>query len=331
MKPLVFHPQNETEWLALRETRVGASELSDLIYLYEHEDGTTAYYTPFDTIPATARKLFCVSRFGSYFSLWMKKAGRVAPENLDDNERILTGKIIEPAIASLAEMKWGWKLRRVKRYYVIPCGPYPDRGIGVSRDYEMEAPGYPPVETKSVDTKIFYRDFTFEGEEIIDAPFYHMMQVQAQIACTGSDHGYLVCFVGGNRMARMRIDRNDAAIERLVWILSQFWQAIHDGVAPRPEDPADWETVKRMYEGVSDGAVYWEGRNDIDRLCENYLEAKAQLKELNEETATIRAQIVNEIKELECVMTPLHRINYKADRQGVRRFIVNERTLNTEE
>lgn len=236
----------EAEWLALREKFVGGSEIASLFNQWLLPDGSYAILHAYEAPPEGAEFDQCLSSYQSSFGLWMHKAGRLASD-FKENERVTAGKFLEPALAAWAQQKWPeWKLRKTARYLQHDAIP----GWGCSLDYEVVAPGHPPVEFKNVDFLVF-RDQWGAGEDDGDGdfdnlipPIHIQLQLQAQIGVTKADHGWIVVCVGGNRLYRVRVERHEPTQERLAAAIDLFWSAV-EAQTP-PTWLADYDTVSKL-------------------------------------------------------------------------------------
>lgn len=317
--PQFIKDLSEQQWLEARQKHVGASEIGALFYAYRMPDGTQAFYTPLDKKPAGAEKIYCLSPYKTFYGLWMEKAGRIQPPDLSNNERVIAGQCLESGIAKWATKKWSLEnLVRSRRYFSH------ESGLGVTRDYELRERGTPPVEIKNIEAAQFYRLWQCEGDDIVDAPFDKILQVMAQMVCTSADHGWIVACVGGCSLKRMRIDCVDGAINKMLGAVSQFWQSVREGREPEPDDPGDYETVRRVYEECSGNALPVDDPK-VDMLCEDYQVVQEQLKELEGKRDLIKAQLMNRVQEHEAIITPMYTVSAKPNVKGTRVFRIKER------
>jgi predicted phage-related endonuclease len=230
---------SEAEWLTLRDAHVGGSDVASLFNLWLFPDGSEKMLHAYEAPPEGALHLECVSPFKSSFALWQEKAGKL-PASFAETERVQAGKHLEPALAAWAQQKWPeWKLRKTRRYLRHDdC-----EGWGASLDYEVIDKGHPPVEFKNVDFLVFRDKWEGEGEDLTP-PLYIQLQLQSQIGVGRSDHGWIVCCVGGNALQRVRVPRHQPTQERLRPAIDMFWDGVRSGTPPAWL--ADEETVKRL-------------------------------------------------------------------------------------
>jgi putative phage-type endonuclease len=239
-----------------------------------------------------AASLLGVSPYCSRFELWHQKAGNIQAPDLDDVERVLAGKYLEPAIAAWATHKWKWPTFGVDTYLENPMVP----GMGASLDFEDED-GY-PVEIKNVDQWVFLNEWEADGDTIIDAPIHILVQVQAQLACMQGDdgmkppHGWLVACVGGNRLYRMKIALHGPTIERIEKEVGVFWEGLKAGIEPKPDFQADAETLIAIYSRAGAKTVDMTDNNRLPELCDEYSAAGAAEKAAQKDKTTAKAEIL---------------------------------------
>ena len=217
--------------------------------------------------------LFGVSPYTTKFELWHQKCGNIENEFLDDNDRIMAGRFLEPSIAAWAEVKWDW-----------PIVPVPDyrpsldvARMGCSLDFET-AQGMEPVEIKNVDNLIFRNDWSHDGDIITDAPMHILVQIQHQLACqlkgrmTTAKRSWLIVCVGGNKLYRMEVPRHAAMIDRIEREVEEFWASIEAQDAPDPNFDMDSEAIALLYKGNGIEMIDLRGNDRARDLAAIYLD-----------------------------------------------------------
>jgi predicted phage-related endonuclease len=232
---------DEAHWKALRHDHVGGSEIAALFG--EHAQ---------------------VSRF----ELWNRKKGLVDEPDLSDNERVLWGQLLEPAVAQGVAAKTGWKIQKVRRY----ISALPELGLGGSLDYEIvgheRGPGV--LEIKTADWLIV-RNWE-EGEP----PLSYELQAQAYMRLRRSGWGCIAVLVGGNDLRLFLYDRRPKTIEIIETEVKAFWQSVAENKPPKPDWETDGETVRRLYSAVAEGKVIdLTGSNRAPELIAEYQQAGA--------------------------------------------------------
>jgi putative phage-type endonuclease len=177
-----------------------------------------------------------MSPYTSRWQLWMEKAGKLPPEDISGNKAVQAGTFLESGIANWAAHRWSMDLTKVDDYYTVDDCP----GMGASFDYKTS--GGSPVEIKWSARGYGWH---YNGEEIIDAPENYLLQVQHQLACTTSDHAWLVALID-DEPRRMKVPRNDNIIDAIKNEITLFWQSIVGGFEPDPDYSTDIEAITKL-------------------------------------------------------------------------------------
>lgn len=224
--------QNDAHWHSLRSQHVGASESPALF-------GLTPWLTE--------------------WQLFMHKSGKLPAPNLDEVKHIKQGRFFESPIAGWAAEKFGITLNKARRYLVDDATP----GMGASLDYEQIGTGERiPTEIKWVVRAGDHWDY--DGDAIVQAPNYYLVQIQHQIACANARRGQLIAFINGD-VRRAVYERRDGVIEAIRGRVRKFWEDVQSDNEPAIDFKADADAVMR-YAAVSPvRAVPWS--EDMARLA----------------------------------------------------------------
>lgn len=264
------------------------------------------------------------SPFVSRYRLWHVKAGNIPQDDLSRDERVQAGFFLEPSIAAWANHKWGWDLIKSPGYT-----PHPRiAGMGASLDYVSASTGA-PVDIKNIDGLIF-RDpehgWFFDGEFIVDAPVHYVIQMQAQMACTGARDAWLVPMVAGNHLFRFHIERHDALIARLESEVERFWQSIRDGIPPDPDFSTDGGTIARLTTEANGTTLNLAGHPRAASLCSAYLSAHIDETEAKARKAKAAAELRTIIGPASKAVMPGFSVTLsKPSEDGTRRILIRER------
>lgn len=240
--------------------------------------------------------LFGLSPYLTKFELWYRKHGDLPEVDLSDNDRVLWGVILEPAIAAGIAQKTGWTLRKYPGHAQHPTVA----GMGASPDYEVidHPRGRGVVQIKNVDALVF-RDWKGEGGET-EPPMQYQLQVQHEIACTGYAWGALAVLVGGNSLHVFEYDRHDGVIAKLEAEVAKFWQSIEADAPPEPDFLRDLETIRDLYGSALDGEVVdLSGNPRVAELCAAYSAAGEAEKSAKEAKDAAKAELLTLIGEAE--------------------------------
>lgn len=236
-----IHFKGEAEWLALRDSHIGGSDVAALFNLWRRPDGSEVVRHLYEAIGEHDVCLGSLSPYKTGARLYMEKAGRLAPDDMAENQRILAGQFLEPGIAAWGNKRWpDWKLKKSHVYHVSDD----TKGMGASLDYFDGRRR--PIDIKNVDGWVFRQKWVVDEQtgEIVDLPFSIVLQIQHQIACFGGDEGGVLACVGGNELARGFMPRHEPTISKIKTAVNAFWAAVDMGLEP-PE--ADYGTIAEAY------------------------------------------------------------------------------------
>lgn len=180
--------------------------------------------------------LFGLSPFTTRWQLWMEKAGKISPEDLSDNKAVQAGKFLEAGIANWAAFRWGMDISKVNEYFTVDDCP----GMGASFDYITSDSA--PMEIK---WSARGHGWEYTGEEITQAPENYLLQVQHQLACTSSDHAWLVALID-HEPRRMKVPRNDNIIDAIKAEITAFWDSVANGVEPEVDFEKDVAALTKL-------------------------------------------------------------------------------------
>lgn len=182
---------NEADWLAARQSRIGASDTAGIFGVgYADQSGATVWDSklrpPEEPTPAK-RKLFKI------------------------------GKMMEPTLRAIFTEETGLPCESLGDFTICTHPDLP--WLGASLDGVTEHPEHGPavVELKNVS------NFAREEWDSDEPPLKYGVQVQHQLAVTGCARGYLLGLIGGNEPIVKVIDRNERFITAMLARLEEFW------------------------------------------------------------------------------------------------------------
>ncbi|CAB4122680.1 hypothetical protein UFOVP32_52 [uncultured Caudovirales phage] len=284
--------KDENEWLAIRDSHIGGSEIAALFTRYALR-GSTVTLHAFEPIPDGASPLGSCSPYTSAYKVWLTKAGKVMPEGWNPSERMNAGTYLEPALAQWAQAKWGWRLRKVRRYHQHDA----IQGWGSSLDYEVHGPGLDPVEFKNIDGLIAKRDWVIEGDEILVAPLHIQLQVQHYLGARNAKRAWIVACVGGNQLVRGEFARHEPTIARIAEAIAAFWASVAAD-AP-PEHAATYDAVADQF-AFGDALAPPADLNEDDEaamLARRYLRIKQHSEFTEAALANVKGRLALKIGE----------------------------------
>jgi putative phage-type endonuclease len=217
---IVVDTDDEQEWLAYRNTGLGASEIGGIMGL-----------------PGVAHR-------SSPLKVFLEKSGALEPEDLSDVEAIEWGHIMEPVIAAQYAAKTGRHIERGRRgrFQVLRSVEHP--WALCSLDFwtaENDNSPRRPLEIKNVSS--------FMAEDWLNGPpDYYYCQLQQQCLVTGASKATSALCLGGNRLLWCDVPRDEEMIRKIIYHGSRFWQRLLDRDPPAPDDSAATkEALARLY------------------------------------------------------------------------------------
>lgn len=193
------------EWLAARRTGIGSSDASAVV-------GLNAYASP--------------------LSVWLDKLDG-NPLSDEDSEVMEFGRELEPVVANVFARRTGKQLKRVG---LVRSLEWP----WMTASCDRIVIGEPAVvECK---TTAWYRGQEWADDEI---PDHAVIQATHQLAVTGLERAYIPVLIGGNHLEHRVLERDEAAIARLVEVTGEFW---HTNVQKRIEPTAVASDIRLLKE-----------------------------------------------------------------------------------
>lgn len=246
------------EWLAARRKGIGGSDAAAIM-------GMDPYKTP--------------------LAVYREKRGEVEPPNLDDNEAVQSGILLEPFIRQRYMDRTGRKVHQVHQMLQHPKYPFmlanlDGQIVGERGLLECKTAGF-WASKKSED----WGETSDENPTDL-APAKYMWQCLHYIEVRGYDYADLAAFIAGQHLRIYRIYRDDVLIARLIEAEMDMWRRIQEGDAPPPTTLDD---VKGLYPNAVDRSI--EASVEIAGMVGDIQFAKAQIKEIDTQLDTLEVQV----------------------------------------
>lgn len=212
-----------------------------------------------------------ISPFKTALRLWKEKRKEIAPEDIESEEQVYWGTILENTIAQEYQRRTNRTVIRKSQISQHPVNFWMlanvDRFVRGIKDLILEI--------KNVGLWAFNKaEWGDDGSQKVPIAYY--TQAQHNMAVTGAIQCDMPILVGGNHYACYHIPRDEKFIERLVWEEKRFWESLESG--PMPE-PINIEDLKILFphthvgincEAQEDTAKAWAQliavNRDISRL-----------------------------------------------------------------
>jgi putative phage-type endonuclease len=249
----------DADWLRLRRTGLGASEIAMVL-------GESPY--------------------GSALELYARKTGRQDDDLLADNEAVYWGRKAEPLIIEAYAERTGRGTRRAGKLLRSSVHPWAMCTLD-AETWEASNDTRPwPFEVKNVSV--------FKAGDWVDGPPIHFYyQVQHQLLVTGEEKGTIAALLGGNRMVWADVPRDEVTIRKIVYQGERFWDRVMRRDLPAPDGTESSRRALQALYPQGSGTVVLPGATleIVDRLEWLKVEQKRLSDERDEIENTLRAGI----------------------------------------
>lgn len=315
---MIHTPKSRDEWLSMRKPVITSTEAS---------------------------ALFGLSKYATALEIALIKSGQIE-DAFQENERTRWGTRLEFAIARGMADEFGVTVEHEPRFATLD-----DCRLGASFDFAITGInnaecddqrlrimfgkyGRGLMEVKNVDRLIFMNEWMND-----EAPPHIEIQLQIQMICYGVQWGAITAMVGGNT-AHVLVRERDPEVERaVIQKVNKFWYELGRGILPLAIMPEDAPVIRRLYNYAEPDKVL-DAQNDADilELCIKYHMAGQSEKKAKDEKDTVRAELLERIKDAERVLVPGFSFSAKMiapthieayDRAGYRDFRIIKRKEKT--
>lgn len=274
--------QTRQQWLEARRNYLGGTDVAALV-------GRNKYASP--------------------LSVYTDKVLGQVEKDPEDMEAAEMGILLEPFVKSKSERECGWVLKESKTYY-HPEFPF----LAVNPDAELGSDALVEIKTHG------FRTAGEWGEENTDQiPDAYHVQCVWQLGITGKKFCFVVAFDTGLRACKYyRVEADPEYFLALVQIASAFWN--NHVLTKTPPDAtghkADAEAVQRIY--PFDMPVMEVASEDDDEVAEELVLVKAQLSEIEDKEAGLKAKLQASIGDSEGIKTMSGDFKWKASKDTVK-------------
>jgi len=255
MSNTIIRPKERTEWLELRKSGVGSSEVATIV-------GLNPWETP--------------------YQLWRRKIG--IDEGKEENFAMKAGHYLEDAVSRFWADETGREvIKRSAGDWLIRDDEKPFLQVSPDRTYWLAGEKRNDSNKGILECKT--TQMTVDGD---DLPKHWFCQVQYQLGVAGLEHGSLAWLCSGREFGYRDIDFVPDFYEWLVQEVEKFWK---DHVLARVEPSAvSVKDVLLKYNRHSDGKIVEVGE-DIFDACAELKDVKKQLADLDAHKAELEDRI----------------------------------------
>lgn len=262
----------EGEWLALRRTGIGGSDVGALLGM---------------------------SKYTSAYELYLDKRGELPviprPEALDRAAR--WGHLHEPLLAQEFSRRHGVKTRRIGliRHVTEPW---------MLANLDRQVHGCPdgPCLLEIKNRSAYKAGDWGESGDPDGVPDQEALQTLHYISVTGYSHAHVAVLINGNDDRNYRVNRDDDLIADIVAMERAFWQRVQDGDPP-PVDGSESATnlLGALWAGSENSAITLSPGEAGD-LIASRREIKAGIEALNEDLCLVENQLRNLLGDAEAAV-----------------------------
>lgn len=255
MSSSVIRPASREEWLNVRKSGIGSSEVATIV-------GLNPWETP--------------------YQLWRRKIGIDAPK--EENFAMKAGHYLEDAVSRFWADETGREIiKRSAGDWIIRDNDRPFLQVSPDRTYWLTG------EKRNDGNKGILECKTTQSPiDANDLPKHWFCQVQYQLGVAGLEHGSLAWLCGGREFGYKDIDLVPDFYGWLVDEVKRFWQ---DNILGKQEPSAvSVKDILLKYNRHCDGKIVEVG-SDIFEACTNLREIKKQIKGLETTQAELEERI----------------------------------------
>ena len=294
-QPVEVHDCNadhdKAQWLALRAEDITSTEVAVLFNA-----------SPYMTLP----------------ELWqMKHDGSVL--EIEENERMKWGTLLEPAIARGAAEEHGWEVAPFKQYMRRA-----DIRCGSSFDYTgSKGDAAFLVEVKNLDYGRWKENWIDDAEGM-QAPVHIELQAQHQMLVSGYKTAVIVALVGGNDLKVIPRAADEEVQAAMLRMIARFWESVDKHQAPALDFERDSAFILKKYRTVTPGKVFdATGTPGFTEKILAYRDMSEQEKDLKAKREGIKAEIFTRVQDHERVYGTGWTLNLAARKDGGRNFLIS--------
>lgn len=235
----------------------------------------------------------------SPYTLWRRFVDPDERPNLDENENVLWGNLLQGPIADEAARRWGFKeivhnppVALHPKYDFIRASP---DALIVGESAGME------VKSRGINMAKFYahEEDVEDLEDCTDAVLpTEALQAHHSLWVTGLDTWYLAVLLGGQRLRQFVIKRDEALNAEIERRCVEFWGYVQNNEPPPPINSAD--AAKLWPHHIHEKSV--EANDAILDLILQRKVLKSQLKDAKASCDSVEFQLKCHLKDAEQIV-----------------------------
>jgi putative phage-type endonuclease len=263
--------------------------------------------------------LFNLNKYKSYYQLWNEKKS-LTSDSIKSTEKMEWGLLLERTIANRVASIQGWTVRKINQYFEAS-----DLKIASSFDFMImnKEKGNGILEIKTTDAHVF-RNLWQETENGIIMPDYIELQVQHQLLISKLKYAYIAVLIGGSRLEIIYRKRDDNVCNMILKQAENFWTSIENNQKPEPDYNLDADYIcDNLYKkSTTDKKI--NACEKIEKLLNNYNDAKIVEVENTKLKKQYKAQILELISDAELVECDDYYINCGMTKENLGKKITED-------
>lgn len=250
-----------------------------------------------------------LSRYRSALAVYLDKIGELPP--IQDNPQMKAGRVLEPVIADWFEEETGIKVQA--QNYIFQHPEHKFMLANIDRWVPGQNAG---LEIKN--TSEYCRKDWFDGATEV-VPTEYQLQANHYMAVMGADRWYVAVLIGGWDFQWRVLERDEALIESLIKIESDFWNGNVVSQIPPQVSYQDTDLLKQLHPLSTNSSV--ELSEAYYGLIKNLIDSKDALEQAKDKHEGFKNQVKQMMGENELAIWQGEKLaTWKTDKRGVRTF-----------
>ena len=225
------------------------------------------------------------SRFRTPYQVWADKVNPTVPDEEDESEPMLWGKLLEVPVREEFSRRTGVEVHPFPRMVRNTRHPFMLANVdGLTGPATALTGAYEGKTTRRADLWPVADDGT------VSVPFDNMVQGMHYLAVLEQlERIYFACLVGGQELRIAEVEVNPQMIEDLIAIEAAFWQKVLDREPPDVV-AADVDTLRKRWDPVEGKRIELSGTHHTNLKIR--AKHKASIKATQEKVDQIDAEIM---------------------------------------
>lgn len=268
----------------------------------------------FDITASVVGAVFNLHPYVSPLRLYVDKQGLVDLPEQADSGPLRRGRILEGSVAmAVAEQRPEWKLEKCNEYYRDD-----ELGLAATPDFFIHGDprGLGILQAKTAAPSVFEREWKND-----QPPMWITLQATVEMMLTGAKFGAVACLVVDPFKLPcpiFDIPRHEAAEQKIIAGVRQFWKDIEKGNEPDADYGLDRELLKTlMPHEAADVSIDLSNDNEVIAGLIERAELKEKIKDADDKCKAIETMLMSRMGEAAVARVPDFSVTWKVqERKG---------------